>query len=127
MFATTALDGDLQQMASDLEDADLLVRISGGDLVAIEAKYHLECLVSYKNRHRSFLRKCSQDWMSEKKESKKLKATAFAELVSYIESTVESEKYIFKLCDLHTSFEKRLHELGVEKTKKQNKIKGRNT
>ena len=45
MFAT---------MASDLEASHLSDRISGGDLVAIEAEYHLKCLITYKNRHRSF-------------------------------------------------------------------------
>ena len=31
-------------------------RISGGDIIAIEAKYHINCLVSYKNCYRSMRR-----------------------------------------------------------------------
>lgn len=47
------LDIKLKQMATDLQDTGLLARISGGDLVATEAKYHLSCLVQYKITYRS--------------------------------------------------------------------------
>ena len=47
------LDHDLRQMATDLQDTKLLARISGGDLVAIEAKYHFNCLSAYKSKYRS--------------------------------------------------------------------------
>ncbi len=47
------LDHELRKMATDLQDALLLARISGGDLVAIEGNYHYKC---YKNRHRSHMR-----------------------------------------------------------------------
>ena len=36
------LDHNLRQMATELQDAELLARISGGDLIAIEAKYHYQ-------------------------------------------------------------------------------------
>ena len=48
---TLALDHDFHQMATDLQDTRLLARISGGDLVAIEAKYHFNCLLVYKRKH----------------------------------------------------------------------------
>ena len=76
-------------MATDLEDTDLLGRISGGDLVAIEAKYHLVCLTRYKNRHRSQL--CKQK-SSISHESEHLKARAFAELVYDIQDALEEVK-----------------------------------
>jgi len=41
----------LKRMATDLQDTILLTRISGGDLTAIEAKYHLSCLTALRNRH----------------------------------------------------------------------------
>ena len=44
-------------MAKDLRDASLLARIEGGDLIALEAKYHLSCLATFRNRHRSHIRK----------------------------------------------------------------------
>ena len=36
-----------------MQDTSLISRISGGDLVAIEAKYHRSCLTANKNRYRS--------------------------------------------------------------------------
>ncbi len=54
--STMGLDHELRKMATDLQDALLLARISGGDLVAIEGKYHYKCLSDYKNRHRSHMR-----------------------------------------------------------------------
>jgi hypothetical protein len=43
-------------MATYLQDTDLLSRIEGGDLIALDAKYHLACLTLLRNRHRSLLR-----------------------------------------------------------------------
>lgn len=59
--STMSLDWDLRRIATSLEDADLLARISGGDLVAIEAKYHHECLTKYKNKYRSQQRAVGQE------------------------------------------------------------------
>ena len=39
-------------MATGLEDFELLSRISNGDLTALEAKYHLSCLTSLRNKYR---------------------------------------------------------------------------
>ena len=44
-----------------------------------------------------------------------MQATAFAELVCYIESSVENGDYIFKLSNLHTLFKDRLCSIGIEK------------
>lgn len=41
---TMTLDHDFRQMATELQDFMLLAIISGGDLVAIEARYHYNCL-----------------------------------------------------------------------------------
>ena len=30
-------------MAADMNDMEMLIKISGGDLVALEAKYHFAC------------------------------------------------------------------------------------
>ena len=43
-------------MAMELDDTELLGRISGGDCVAIEAKYHFSCLTDYRNRYRPSVR-----------------------------------------------------------------------
>lgn len=43
-FRTLDADANIRRMATDLQDTALLAKISGGDLIAIEAKYHLTCL-----------------------------------------------------------------------------------
>ena len=44
-------------MAKNLQDAaSLLARIEGGDLIALEAKYHLSCLATFRNHHRSHIK-----------------------------------------------------------------------
>lgn len=44
------LDQSLRSMAKELQDGDLLARVFGGDLVAIEAKYHFEYMSGFKSR-----------------------------------------------------------------------------
>ena len=51
-YSTKEADLNLQTMAIELDDTELLGRISGGDCVAIEAKYHFSCLTDYRNRYR---------------------------------------------------------------------------
>ena len=50
-------DSNIRTMATDLQDVEIMARISGGDLMAIEAKYHLSFLTKLRNRHRSFKEK----------------------------------------------------------------------
>ena len=53
-FKTLEADKTLRQMATDLQETELMARIEGGDHVALEAKYHLECLTALRNYYRSF-------------------------------------------------------------------------
>ena len=72
------------RMATDLQDTLLLTRIAGGDLTALEAKYHLACL---RNRHRSLI------WQSQVShsslEKSKIKVRTFVELSNYVAKCVE--------------------------------------
>jgi len=43
-FTSLAVDKKIRDMAKELEDFEMLSSISGGDLVAIEAQYHIGCL-----------------------------------------------------------------------------------
>ena len=52
-FKTLEADKTLRQMK------ELMARIEGGDLVALETKYHLECLTALRNCCRSFKGKVS--------------------------------------------------------------------
>ena len=70
-------------MARDLQDVSLLSKIEGGDLISLEAKYYLSCLVKLRNRHRSYLREI-QNASSKYHEERKKEARAFVELLTYI-------------------------------------------
>ncbi len=84
-------------MARDLQDASLLAKIEGGDLNALEAKYHLSCLVKLRNRHRSYLRGIP----NASSKSHEMEARAFVELLTYIENSVEDGEFFlsFLNCD----------------------------
>ena len=95
------MDKVIREMANEMGDSDLLVKLSGGiDIVAIEDKYHLSCLTSYRNHYRTFLR--AQYASSQSSVCvKKARARAFAELVMDMEGALEQGMYVFKLAELH--------------------------
>ena len=66
-------------MATKLRDIDLLSRISGGDLVAIEAKYHSKC----------FERKTVETPIAFSTSSELVQAQVFTELVYFVETGIE--------------------------------------
>ena len=109
-------------MAEELRDTSMMSKLVGGDLVAIDAKYHNSSLSAYKNRYRSLMRSKASLHGSKEVENPLL-ARAFAELVSYIESNVESGSYIFKLSVLHSLYEDRLSSLGIEKSINKTRLK----
>ena len=100
-------------MATELEDTVLLAKLEGGDLIALEDKYHLACLTKLRNRHRSLLRE-NQESSDCQIEENQNKAIVFTELVTYIESAVEDGTFCFKFADLHHLLEKRLKEFGID-------------
>ena len=59
-YSTHSAEKSLRSMAEEMNDYELCAKIGGGDLVALEAKYHTSCLVKYRIKHHSFSRaKCS--------------------------------------------------------------------
>ncbi len=107
--STMNLDHELRRMAEELQDTSLLAKIGGGDLIAIEAKYHLKCLSAYRNKYRSSQRAkkdCTVDRFSSI-----VKAKSFVELISHIEEGIENGQFIFKLSELHTLYVNRLKSL----------------
>ena len=46
-----APDRNLRQIVNDLQDFEPLAKISGGDLITIEDKYHMKCLTNLRNKH----------------------------------------------------------------------------
>ena len=90
-FRMLDADENVRRMATDLQDTVLLSTTEGGDLVALDAKYHLACLAGLRNRHRSFIRQ-NQDSHSSHTEDMKTQARAFVELITYVENAVEIMK-----------------------------------
>ena len=88
--------------------------MSAGDLVAQEAKYHLNCLTTVYNRERAFFRQQRED-----EQGRHAYSRAFAECVTYvIESQRSHEREsFFKLADLNDLMTKRLTQLGSSTSK----------
>jgi len=51
---TLYTDMRVRKIAQDMADTELLQKLSEGDMVAIEAKYHASCLVTLYNKYRDF-------------------------------------------------------------------------
>jgi len=91
---------------------DLLAKLSAGDLVAQEAKYHRNCLLNLYNRARKIREmagKCADDEHS-------IAGLAFAELVVFIEEAHvdDGTAPVFKLADLAQLYTARMEQLGVK-------------
>ena len=111
-------DGELHEFKTfdtdeNIQYTILLARVGGGNLTAIEAKYHLSCLTALRNRHRSFLRK-SQSNVDDGEQSKN-EARAFMELVTHIDNSVENGIFCFTFCSLRQMYEGHLQILGIGK------------
>ena len=110
-------------MITELNDAQLLTRIIGGDLIAIEAKYHLKCQVNLRNRYRSLIRMSNQEPANTSE--KMNESRAFVELTSYIEKAVGSGILLFKLSEIHSMYVNRFEDLGIIKLVNKNGLKSR--
>ena len=108
-YSTNNAEANLRRMATDLDDTDILTKISGGDLVAIEAKYPFTCLSTYRNRYRAFARAQEKNLSSD---LQRAKARAMVELLSYVEALIEDGVNLFSAKDLRNMYQKRLVELG---------------
>ena len=110
-YSTFSSGNTLKNMALEMQDTTLMAKLSAGDVIAIEAKYHLQCLTAYRNKYRSFLRqhKRQPDLFKER-----CKARAFAELVAHVDELLEAGNFLFKCSVLHNLYEQRLKEFGVD-------------
>jgi hypothetical protein len=120
-FSVLETDKSIRQMALKLQYFELLGRMSEGDLIAIEAKYHLKCLMGLKNRYRSLMAQKTQD--TEEEDEKMDESVAFVELIEYIEGCSESGSHMFKLADLSSLYVQRLETLGIKKTINKTRLK----
>jgi hypothetical protein len=97
--STMGMDNRVRQIALDLQEERLLAKLSAGDMIALDAKYHTSCLTSICYCARSHR---SQELRANENDSNVLHGIALAELVSYIEDTGEETNplSVFKLRNL---------------------------
>ena len=110
--STFQLDACVRQCAYKLENKPLLAKLSSGDLIAQEGKYHAECLASLYNKARNL------DKSTEDRTDAVNHGLGFAGIVSYIEEIRLDERLapIFKLSELTKLYTKRLEQLGTTTT-----------
>ena len=77
------LDKRLNKCARNLNDIRLMTRLSGGDIIAQELKYHCSCLTTLYNRERAhLLSQSNQEKMATRE--KEANPIVFSELLVYI-------------------------------------------
>lgn len=114
---TMKLNKRVNKCAKILNDGKLLAKLSAGDVVAQELKYHGACLAGLYNRERAHLR--AQELKSSgEMEKEEAYPIAFSELVTFImETKAASEALdppIFRLADLCVLYKQRLQQLGID-------------
>ena len=109
------VDRRVRKAAQSLQDQELLAKLSAGDLISMEAKYHNHCILALYNKAERQSSDNDCDTYTHKVQT--CKGIALAELISYIEETrEESEESVFKLADLAKLYENRLVQLGLQDT-----------
>ena len=96
--STFQIDRRVRESAALLGDTLLLARLSMGDMVALEAKYHAKCLLALYN----CARKVETDAQQRTDREREISGIVVAELVMYIEEACleTSTAPVFKLADL---------------------------
>lgn len=118
---TLGVDENVRMMATELQDTVLLAKLAGGDMIATECKYHRKCMTSLKNCYNSVLRKKNVDHFTDNDQI--AEGRAFTELVSYMESSVETGINIFQLSELYELYVSRLKDLKVTKSVNKTRLK----
>ena len=110
--STLNVDKKVRDCAVLLNDRKRIAKLSAGDLIAIEAKYHVKCFVRLYNRARPFKQHDSKPADDTPMDVEEL---AFAELIVYIDKCLEVEEpAILLLSDLVSYYTSKLQELVVE-------------
>ena len=117
---TFEVDFRVRRCAHTLQDLKLLAKLSSGDLIAIEARYHARCLVALYNRAAAVERKAADEPLPAHEHS-----LAFAQLVEYI-SEVQRDTAtaaVFRLSDLVKKYQTRLEQMGISTDARINSTK----
>ena len=122
--STYSIDTNVRRIAVELEDTALLAKLAAGDMIAIEAKYHHDCLRRLYNRGRKVVHKSNNE------DDLCLHGKAFAELVAFPEGTNSDDDSapVFKLTDIAQMYKTRVEQLGgivatrIHTTKLKNRL-----
>ena len=111
--STGDLDTKVRQCAINLQDDNLLAKLSSGDVVAIEMKYHPQCLVNLYNKDRA-----QSSYSKKSRKADVARNTAFAEMLSYMQEILEDDNTapVFQLSELTKLYTSRLNELDKDET-----------
>ena len=108
--STFQVDEKVRKCAHILQDQKLLAKISSGDLIALEAKYHPACLVL-------LYRKAENASCEDKREDETSQShgIAFAQIVEYLnDCRIKDSCSVFRLADILKLYREQLEALGVE-------------
>lgn len=104
--STFEIDRSVRESAIKLKDTDLLVKLIGGDMVAIEAKCHVKCLVALYNQ----VQKLQRPSADEDSNETSLHGIAFASLKEFHDC---EDVAVFKLVELAKLYSAKLKEHGI--------------
>ena len=97
------LDARFRDYATIMDDKELLTKLAGGDLIALEAKYHSTCGVMYFNRVKTKIRGQNSTFRS----MRNFKEMALQDLINDLEEyRYDTDDQIFLLSDLVKKYEK---------------------
>lgn len=119
--STMSTHKNLCSMIIELQDEILLPKITGVDLIAAEAKYHLKCLTDLRNRYRKHITKKRQESFGQ--DDKVKESQAFVELTEHVKQYVDEDKLVFRLSELHELYVDRLKALGITKEIHKTRLK----
>ncbi len=98
---TMQLNQRLNECAPNLNDGKLLALLSGGDVVALELKYHYSCLTALYHRERAHIAAENKEKLQSSQE-KETFPLVFSELLTYVIETEKNsdEPAVFRLAEL---------------------------
>ena len=114
-FQKLSLTQEIHDKAVKLGEDRILALLAEGDLVAIEAKYHLKCYTMF-NRCYNVI--CKQTTVSENLEIK-----AENELLQFIKEEISGGSRVFALQDLTEMMTERLEQYGIQKIVNRTRLK----
>lgn len=112
---TMQLNERLNECARNLNDGRILALLSGGDVVALELKYHCSCLTALYNRERAHIAQKNKETLKSSQE-KDFIPLVFSELLTYVIEKRYStdEPATFRLAELVSLYKERLEQFGTD-------------